>query len=261
MQQSHKQSLIAAGLTPPQAAVYEALLRYGTQKAGTLTKNTTLKRGLIYKALDDLVRMDLVRKEEHDGTVTRFHPEHPSNLRRLAEERKQKALDAQLAINTSLGALISEFNLASGKPGVEFFEGEEGVEKVLADSLVTTGDVYVIADIEAVVNHINDINTAYVRKREKMHIKKKALILDTPFAQKYMKTYHREITNTRLLRNENAKPFHALTEIYDDKISYITFEEHAGKEPLMIGVIIQDRAIHHMHKYLFEVLWRNAHHI
>lgn len=244
------QQLVRTGIDYQQAVLYEILLTEGTLKAGALAKKAPFKRGLVYKTLDELIMLNLVEKKEPPNKVATFTAVHPSALSQLIDAQLKEKESAQKTLIQHMGDLASLYNLANGKPGVEFFEGKEGVEKVLNDTLNQTGEIYTYADIEAVDNNIKSINHAYVAKRESLGIPKKALILDTPFARKIMKDYHARVTTTRLISNEDAPPFRSVMEIYNGKIAYITFEKD-----LLVGMIIQDEAIYKMHKYLFEFMW------
>ena len=245
-------SLEAAGLSNQQATLYELLLSKGKERASRLVREVPWKRGVVYKILSELVGLGLVEETKTPGAVTTFAPKHPLSLKDLAERREREARDRSLSLESALPSLVSQFNLRIGTPGVQFFEGEAGVEKTLNDSLTSGKIIYTFADIEAVMKYIPDINTRYVAKRERLGIDKKALLLDNPFARDYMKTYHRLVTDVKLIAHD-AAPFHSVMEIYDSKVSYITFEESR-----MIGVIIDNRAIFDMHKYLFEYLWNLA---
>lgn len=247
-------SLTAAGLTDQQATLYEILLARGRDRASRLVREVPWKRGVVYKILAELVELGLVEETKTPGTVTTFAPKHPLSLKDLAERREREARDRTLSLESALPSLVSQFNLAIGTPGVQFFEEEAGIEKTLEDSLASREIIYTYADIEAVMKYIPDINTRYVAKRERLGIDKKALLLDNPFAREYMKTYHRLVTDVKLIPPlRDAAPFHSVMEVYAGKISYITFEESR-----MIGVIIDNRAIFDMHKYLFEYLWNLA---
>jgi sugar-specific transcriptional regulator TrmB len=247
-------SLEAAGLSNQQAAIYELLLAKGKERASRLVREVPWKRGVVYKILSELVELGLIEETKTPGAVTTFAPKHPLSLKDLAERHEREARDRTLSLESALPSLVSQFNLSIGTPGVQFFEGEAGVEKTLDDSLASGKIIYTYADIEAVMKYIPDINTRYVAKRERLGIDKKALLLDNPFAREYMKTYHRLVTDVKLIPPlRDAAPFHSVMEIYDGKVSYITFEESR-----MIGVIIDNRAIFDMHKYLFEYLWSLA---
>lgn len=247
----YEQTLVQAGLDKEQAIVYEVLLKGGQLSAGAAHKLTPLKRGLVYKVLDELVAIGLVEKRQEAGKVTQFVVAHPLTLKELAEKREQEAKDAKMALEGVLPSLVSDFNLVSGKPGVRFLEGEEGVWEVLMDTLHTKKEMYTYADIEVVDKNVREMNERYAKKRDALGIEKKVILLDTPYARERMKTYHRFVTDTRFIKLA-TEPFQSIIEIYDDKIAYITFGE------AMRGVIVQDQAIHDMHRALFEYTWSMA---
>ncbi len=250
----YKDYFLQLGLTEGQGEVYESLLLGGEMRASVLSKRVEKKRALVYRILEDLVGMGLVEKKE-SSAVSAFCAKHPSFLEGIMNAQEQKIRDMRASLGGVLPSMISDFNLASGKPGVRFFEGKDGVEKVLDDSLRVGKEenIYTYADIEAVNAHIKTINDQYVKKRERLKIQKKALILDTPFARDFMKTYYTKVTDTRLIPPATPIPFRSLMEIYSGKVSYITFEKDR-----MIGVIIEDGAIYDMHRYLFESMWEKA---
>lgn len=248
----YEQSLIQAGLSHTQAVVYEALIKSGSLPAGKLTKKTPFKRGLVYLALEDLIKMDLVEKKEEKSQAAVFQVKHPSNLQSLAEKREQQAKNAKLALDGVLPSIVSDFNLTSGRPGILFYEGEEGIKKTLDDSLFSKTEIYTYLDIEAVVKYVDKINKEYVKKRNKLGIKKKLIILDSEFSRKYMKNFYPDITDVRFIDHQ-LYPFSAVTEIYDGTTAYVTLEEKNK-----IGVIIKNESIYKMQKSLFEFVWSHA---
>jgi hypothetical protein len=207
----------------------------------------------VYKILDELVGFGLAEKEELSGEVAQFAPKHPSALREFMELREKKLKEATQSIEGIFPSLVSSFNLSSGGPGVQVFEGKEGVEKVLNDSLTSKTIIYTYADIEAIVGNIDAINKRYASRRDKLGIDKKAILLDSPFSQDYMKNYHRVVTDIKLVSVKDAPPFQSALEIYDGKVAYITFAPEK-----MIGVIIHDPYLYALHKYMFEALWERT---
>ncbi len=249
----YQESLSKSILTPAQAEVYEVLLSHGVQTAGALAKKTSLKRGLVYKVLDDLVGLGLTGKEEEEGKVARFFPKHPSVLRDLVEHRRKSLKDAELSLDAVLPSLISNFNLVSGAPGVEIYEGPDGIERVLNDSLSSKTVIYTYADIEAVRKNIGEINRRYMARREKHGIEKRLLLFDSPAAREYMDKLAPSVTDTRFIPSEKEFPMlESAMEIYDNKVAYVTFSPDK-----MIGVIIHDRFLFELHRHTFEYIWNN----
>lgn len=248
----YEQFLIQIGLSKEQANVYEALISGGLIPARSITQKTGIKRGMVYKTLEQLIEMGLVEKKENVSKIALFLPLHPNTLRKILEKKDQEIKAVEMSLNSVINKLSSDFNLISGKPNVQFFEGIDGMKKVLEDSLSAQTEIYSYADIEAIQKYIPDVNADYVKKREKFNIKKKAILLDTPFARNFVKDYYKIVTDIKFIDTKTT-PFHTIMQIYDNKVSYITLSE---KE--MIGIIIEDKHIYTMHKDLFEYTWLNT---
>lgn len=244
--------LVQAGLDKDQATIYECLIKNGQLPAGKISQKTPLKRGLVYKILDDLVETGLVIKHEEPKKVAVFEPAHPLKLKELAEKKEEQAKSAQLVLESILNPLVSEFNLVIGKPGVMLFEGLDGIKKVINDTLRSRTEILSYADIESIIKYLKNVNDEYVESRERLKIKKRGIVLDTPFARNYLANYHKNVTETRLIKFD-APPFQSVMYIYDNKISYITISLQR-----MIGVIIEDPNLFQMHRYLFEFTWNSA---
>lgn len=245
----YTEQLMQSGLTNEQAVIYETLIKLGQLPASKISLKTTIKRGMVYKTLEQLIEMKLVEKIENKEQTTIFRPNHPSKLEDLVESNLQKINQTKSAVESILGNMTSDFNLLSGKPNIRFYEGMKGVEEVLNDSLKSKEKIYTFADIEAIQKYIPEINEKYVAKRDRIGIEKQALILDTEFARNFLKDYHKETTDIKLIKH-NAPPFQTVMQIYDNKISYLTLSEDE-----MIGVIIEDKHIYRTHKYIFEYIW------
>jgi sugar-specific transcriptional regulator TrmB len=247
----YKDILTQISLSPNEAVVYEYLLKNGESAAGQIIKNTPLKRGVIYNALEELLKKNLAAKKTKNK-IAFFSPNHPDKLREYVDGREKEIAKAKNSLEANLPALVSDFNLVSGRPGIRYFEGIEGIKKVLWDSLTAKTTIRTYGDVEAVVKYIDKINQEYIAKREILGIKKQAILLDSPFARDYLKDYHRGITDFKFL-DSRRYTFSTIVEIYDNKVSYVTLNDD-----IKIGVIIEDKNIFQFHKSLFEFTWRRA---
>lgn len=247
----YTQSLTQAGLNPEQAAVYEVLLKSGTIPARKVARQTPYKRGLVYKVLGELAALGLVVRHDAVGKVSVFEPQHPLKLRELAQKKEQQARDAQTALEGILGHLTSDFNLISVRPGIQFFEGNEGIQKVALDSLTAKTEILSYIDNEAVNKYLPKFNQEYIAARNKLAIKKRMITIDTPYIRGRAKDYNRATTGIRLISGKY--PFATVMQIYEGKVSYITLDEKKK-----IGIIIADPHIAEMHRSLFEYTWATA---
>lgn len=243
--------LIKSGLSKDQSTIYDLLLQYGNIGASKLSKLANLKRGLTYKVLDQLVELGLAEKNDKLSKVALFFPTHPSKVKELFEKKKEEAKVAEEALGAVMGQMVSTFNLASGKPNVQFFEGLEGVWKVLEDSLTATETIDAYSDIESIEKYIPEINKKYADKREKLNIKKRGLILDTPKSRALLEGYHTKITENKFIKcSLTPNQTQTIIQIYNNKVSFITLGENT-----MFGTIIENSHIYSLHKYLYQSLW------
>ena len=161
-----------AGLSEEQAVTYEALLEKGPQKATPLSSWTGIKRGLIYKVLEQLENMGLIEKKGGTGTVAVFYPNHPSVLLDKMERDKKNLELTKGVVSFGIGNLASKYNLLAGKPNIRFFEGKEGVANVLRDSFTSKTEILTLADNEAMNKYYPELNKENIEVRKKLDIKK-----------------------------------------------------------------------------------------
>ena len=243
------------GLNEKEAVIYEFILKRGTVSAREILKNVgkaiKTTRSNLYNVLAGLKKKGLLaEKRKKDKNV--FEIESPAVLFSLFSEMTKRTEQAQKNLSAIMPELSSLYNLTTQKPVVRFFEGIEGIKRVLDDSLTSKTIIYTYADIEAIVKYIDKINKDYVKKRDELGIKKRAVIIDSKFARNYLKDYHIETTDIRFI-DHKLYPFSSVVQIYQKKISYITLSNKG-----MIGVIIEDPNIYQLNKSIFEYVWASA---
>jgi len=246
-------------LAPSEAIIYEYLLKNGESPAGEIIKKTPLKRGLVYKILDNLVEKGLViekrsipSKKQGRNKISHFMPNHPEKLREFIENEKKRFNKAKNTLEANMPTMISDFNLISGKPGVRFFEGIEGIKKVLEDTLTSKETIYSYSDIEAIVKYTEKMNDTYIKRRSELKIKKRGIVVDSPFSRNYLKNYFSDITENRFISHE-IFPFNSVMQIYDNKVAYISLSKKTK-----IALLIEDKNIYKMHRSLYELTWKHA---
>jgi sugar-specific transcriptional regulator TrmB len=248
----YEKILTAAGLSAKEAQIYEIILDMGQAPASEIYKKTAYKRGLVYKLLEQLTEKGLIIKIEKPRKVAIFRVEHPNKINERLEEQAQKVNYYKRTMGELMPQLVTNYNLAFNKPGIQFFEGEEGVRKVLAGTLTARKIIYTYADIEAVIKYTEAINREYIKKRDKLQISKKVITIDSPFAREFFKNYHTNITDTRFIDHQ-AYPFSSVMQIYDNNVAYISLSRDA-----FVAVLITDKNIYQMQKSLFEFNWKYA---
>jgi len=256
IQLEYTKEITDTGLSKEQAIVYEVLLKQGESPASSIAKavpsGTTLSRPLVYKVLEELIQLDLATKSDEAGKIAKFTPKHPVAITKVIDKEKERIEQTKKQFLATSGKLSSLFNLSVGKPGVQFYEGKDGVWEVLMDSMTATEEIMTYADLEAIAKYIPDLNAEYSTLREDKDVKKRGLVIDSPEARKFLKSYDGEVTHTKLISGTEATvPFQTIMQIYDNKVSYITLTDE-----YLVGIIITDQFIANTHKYLFESLWK-----
>ncbi len=249
---SFEQHLIQAGLSGEQARLYEALVRSGPSSASDIARRGAVSRTLSYKVLGELSGLGLVEKREEAGKVAEFVAAHPLKLKEIIERKQNEAKDALSALEGALGPLSSAYNIAGGKPGIEFFEGMGGIAKVLNDTLSAKEVIYTFADLKAIDESYRDLNTEYLEKRKRKGIQKKGILADTPFTRSMLSAYDTSVTDSRLIKYADA-PSKTIIQMYDGKTSYIVVD---CAEP--VAMIVHDTHITNAHRSIFDVLWNYA---
>lgn len=250
--------LTQAGLSEEQALTYQALLDKGSQKASNLAQWTGIKRGLTYKVLTELENMGLVEKKEPATGVATFFPMHPNSLLATIDHKKESLDRTRENLSQSLSLLASKYNLQNSKPNVQFFEGKQGVVRVLDDSLTTQGEVLTYLNLDTVKKYFAAENDAYVKKREQKKIKKRVIACINKAAIDFINDKYANdpeyfvVTDVRFIETP-INDFQAAMQLYDNKVGLITIASDN-----LIGTIIDDERISQMQKSMFEALYTQA---
>jgi sugar-specific transcriptional regulator TrmB len=249
----NEDNLVKIGISPDEARVYMVLLTTPNIPASSIAKRAHISsRPLVYKVLQDLEAKGLCEKKDTPGAVSTFFPLHPSKFEEIAKKRETEAYQAARAVENVVEALTSQFSVLLGKPGIRYVEGEKGIKYILDDSLKAQTEILQYVDVEIVETRYKSINDAYIKSRERLGVKKKLLLLDTPFVRNLYAGVSETVSEVRLIaRDQN--PYPVSMQIYDNKVSYLTLIP--GKE---IGMIIEDVNITAMHRHLFLELYKKA---
>jgi sugar-specific transcriptional regulator TrmB len=254
------------GLDDKEVAVFLRLLQWGELRASTLAYQMSLPRTTIQNILLRLEQEELVLK--HFQKNTAFYRTLPPEEVLLTWETRQRRQNQEFNRNLSdfkkvMPELESMMRSNKHLPGVKFFRGIEGVRKVLFDTLTSKTELKDFANIDAMFEHVKEVNDEYVAAREKLvastapHLTKRSLLLETPFAHKvyesgsYSPKSHK---GYKWLPAKDPKDhpyfFSIEMNIYDGKVSYLTYVEND-----LIGVIIENHHIYQMHSALWDMLW------
>lgn len=243
--------LIQAGLSEEQAQAYQALLDRGPQRASDLSKWTGIKRGLIYKVLEQLESMGLISKKGGPGTVAVFSPSHPSLLLSNIERKEKEIALTKEMLTSSLGSLSSKFNLITGKPNVQFFEGLDGIQKVYDELVFEKKDILLIqSPFDAEIKEIDSMVQKQIEKQVAHNIHTKAITPLIETTKEWVKNKDSKNLVTRCIIPNGIFEIPAQIIIYSNKVGISSM-----KEPIITS-IIEDKNISDTFKMIFEYIWQ-----
>jgi HTH-type transcriptional regulator, sugar sensing transcriptional regulator len=235
--------------------VYLQLLRTAPNRASTLAYQLRLPRTTVQNILLRLEKDGLTTKS-FEKNVAIYLPVHPEELAKSIEMKNRQENQQFKQTLTELKQVMPELTsmMKSSKhlPNVRFYQGKDGVRKVLFDTLTAKTELKDFANIDAMFEHVKDINDEYIAEREKTKITKRSLLLDTPFARKVYegKKYSPKSHKGYKWIDSNLYPFALEMNIYDGKVSYITYVEND-----FVGVIIENDHIYQMHNSVWNMIW------
>ncbi|MSR85064.1 hypothetical protein EXS71_01315 [Candidatus Uhrbacteria bacterium] len=236
------------GLSQTEALIYGLLLESGTTKARDLVQKSDIGRGNVYNILMQLKAKGLVLMIE--GKQQQFQAVDPSKLRSLLENQLNQAKRLEEEFQNTLPQLTSTFNLSTGKPVIEIFEGLEGSEKALADSLTSTGEILTYLDPDALAGPFAEINKRYIKQRIEKQIKKRIILPKTKTAETYAQIMKGPFTEIRLVENF-APGFSTAMELYNNKVAF-----HTLTPKKTISFIIEDSSVTALQRAQFECMWK-----
>ncbi|MFA6552509.1 MAG: helix-turn-helix domain-containing protein [Candidatus Paceibacterota bacterium] len=236
------------GLTAEQSKIYLFLIENGLCNARIASLKTGIGRALVYKVLDQLVGLNLAEKRDDIGKVSFYKPKHPSRLKELIQEKKSTIERANSALDMEFSNFSSSFNMLSGKPNVQYYEGEEGLKNIYADILEVGQNIMIISSpVARDDENLKKIFKEQILKQAKNNIKVKAI---TPLKElTKTKEEDDEVFIERKMIPMDKLNIPAQIIIYGDKIAITNFKES------MITVLIESNYIAETFRTIFNFMW------
>jgi sugar-specific transcriptional regulator TrmB len=244
----NKELLISLGLTIDEATIYNVLLEGGFMPARTVALRSSIGRPLTYKILDDLIIKGVVEKKELGKKVSLFSPVHPRELEKLLEKKKEEIDNTKKALDESIGQMISKYNLFIGKPNVQFYEGEEAVNKITRDYPETDKEIRQWINISEAMKIMGNDTVRYLNERIKNGISKRMIIPESEENRNYAKSGS-ELTSFKITKKELP----TVIQVYDNKVAMLTLSKEKN-----IGLLIEDKDIAATLKNIFDDNWEKS---
>lgn len=241
--------LTELGLSETEAIIYELLLSLGPKRPPDLVEPSGIARGNVYNVLQTLQQKGLVTQKDKERHQT-YEAVDPSKLRDLLTNQLERARRLESAFTSVLPQLTSTFNLSTGKPAMQVFEGWDGFEEALHDSLTAKTEILTYFDPAGVATgRFAEINKRYIKKRIQLNISKRIILPNTNETTAYVKQAMQAYTEIRVCPTLKGE-FYAAMELYDNKVTFCTLNQER-----VISFIIEDPFVAALQRQQFEALW------
>lgn len=230
----------ATNLNEKEARLYLAALELGKNSITILAKRARLNRITAYSIAEKLIQKGYLESSTQNS-ITIFDAINPQSI---AEQISEKSRTFKKLLPD-----LRRLHKKNDHPTIRYFEGVEAIKSLYQDSLSSSTEILNFANSSDIRQFWPEYDQDYVHQRAKKKIFLRGFAPDDDYGQKVASEntkYYREI---RLLPADSAH-FHNEINIYDDKISMVSF---SAENPL--GIIIQNQEIADTQRAIFELLW------
>ena len=234
--------LVPYGLSEAEARVYFAVLELGESNAERIAKKARVKRTSIYHTFALLRKKSLLTMVKR-GKRSLYVAEDPKKMREMAE-RKLDALDRLLPELRSLARVIDK------KPTVSYFEGSEEIRNLYLKLLDRPESEvqFWFSKEEQSPEYVRFWDTEFAPKRIERKIFARGISKDTAEARKQKEKDEKQFRKTKLEKNPSYDISAEVLLSGSDRTMLISHKN-------MLGLLVEDRAIHDTLKSIFESHW------
>ncbi len=229
------------GFNQNKTKVYLASLQVGSGSVQDIAKMANLPRTTVYEIVMQLVAEGLVSTSTKGGRHV-YIAESPERITAILQERKNM-------FGFIMPELLSLFNKGGSKPRVRYFEGVEGIKRVLADSLsVKSGLLQAVFSVEDLFQTVGkSFTTDYTNRRVEAGIRLQVIRFHSKDIAELWPSSVKERRELRYAPENLAFPMTVY--LYDNKVSFSS----AKKESF--GMIVESADFHNTIKSMFNALW------
>ena len=238
------------GLLEKEAKVYLASLELGEATVLELAKKSALNRTTVYVEIEKLGQRGLVSSIEK-GKKRYFSPIHPENLLSLIIEKQKRDLEEKTELfQKILPDLTAIHNLAPNKPGIQFFEGIEGLklirEMLLADKYK---EISQFVNLEAVYKILPEDRLFRKKLEEKFKKEQVFSKLIYTASSPIITAPQEKLDQYKFIPINQISPFYTEINVYGHKTIFGTFKEK------ITTLIVEDKEIANTAKIMFDLIW------
>ena len=227
------------GLTENESKVYLALLEFGPNQAGIISRKSGLHRRVVYDTTEMLIKKGLI------GYIKKNKKKlfQASNPKKLLETLKEK----EESITDILPQMLLMYNKTKEKEETNFYKGKNGLKTVFEDQIADGKEILIISPFPLSYDILPFYFKWFDKRRVENKIKVRVIFHKTTDG-KIPKIPSSEI---RSLPERYASPL--AINIYGEKVAIILWSK---ENPF--AVVIKNKDISDGYRKYFELMWKIA---
>ena len=202
-----KEILDSLWLENNESIVYLEAIKLWTVPASSIANKLNLPRTTIRYACESLVKKWLLISITKWNTKL-FTAEHPNKIKNLLQVEKNKLEEKENKLNKVMSDMLQMYNPYTKLPKVTFYEWEEGIKKVLEDTLTSTEIIDSFKELASSTENNNLFGTSTVFNSTTTHEQEKQEALTTELAaqEEHLDAQAAELSDTKsTLRSMQAQ--------------------------------------------------------
>lgn len=212
-----------------------------------ISRQTVLSYSTCHYVCTNLASLGLLRMSK-TGDEESYHICSQKEFLEWIEAQRKQSDQRYLHMQQDLSQFLTEFEEASWKPEVTYFEGSEGLQEIYKDMLKAKRRICGWTDIALIQKTIGKkFMDDYIAKRVAKNIETSSIIPQNAVNQTYSKKDQKR--RTKLMKHF---PIPGEIRIYDDKVAIITFDR---EQP--VGIVLRGKLIHAIFQTIFDSAWKS----
>lgn len=213
------------GATNDQIETYIFLFEHGALSPPKLAELSDESRGSAYMALKKLEELGLATRQEVSKKLV-YKAVSPARIELLLRDREQDLKAARKDLQSKLPDLLATYYRNAQSPGLQFYEGREGLKKVYEDHLKTGQDIYFVRTAEDInESYLSSFVYDYMDKCAKAGITVYGLAPNYPSAVAWSKKNDKKLRRKTTWYDPAQYSAPVEISVYGNKVAFINFGE------------------------------------
>jgi sugar-specific transcriptional regulator TrmB len=255
------QQLKMLGLSEKEAQILEFLLFSGENTPSKIAQRLKINRTTVYDLLNNLAAKGLITKLIKIKKLT-FQAAPPKYWVHYWDKQENQVQEQRKLYEKMLPDLDALSRKNEHSPRVTFYEGLDGIEQAILDSLdVMSNEIVGFSSVSQVLKYIpSKIISFYAKEKIRREIASRFVVKhsdeNSDVLGKYKKEFYKNDTENKFtpkyrIYSYGTRKINNEIMVYDDKVMIINIVP-----PYYSAVLIRDKDISESQKAIFEIAWQ-----